>query len=148
MLLVLMGLRRDIIFSKGSQTPAEKRACNYRRPQLMQICRCMLLRKNKPFQHKESPQRLLDYGETPPIFKSRRKRGCWLPGLYRMLLLFLELRRHICIMLFGSCMPSSPKESISPCFQVALVDFYDPMKLLWTNSALLRFHFICCCIQL
>ncbi len=66
----------------------------------------------------------VNYGETPPIFKSKRKRS---PGLYRMLLLFLELHGRICIlprdlcslatqnqMLFGSCMPSSPKESISP----------------------------------
>ncbi len=39
--------------------------------------------------------RLLDYGETPPILKSKRKRNCLLPGLYRMLLLFLELRGRI-----------------------------------------------------
>ncbi len=42
--------------------------------------------------------RLLDYGETPPIFKSKRKRSCLLPGLYRMLLLFLE-----CVGAFALC---------------------------------------------
>ncbi len=56
--------------------------------------------KNKPFQHKEPPLlvtvRLLDYGETPPILKSKRKCSCWLSGLYKMLLLFSEL--HGCIL--------------------------------------------------
>ncbi len=37
-----------------------------------------------------------------------------------MLLLFLELRRRICIMLIGSCMPSSLKESIRPCYDKIL----------------------------
>ncbi len=55
--------------------------------------------------------RLLNYGETPPIFKSKRKCSYWLPGPgYRMLL----LKNRMCISLFGCCMPSSPKQSISP----------------------------------
>ncbi len=64
----------------------------------------MHVTKNKPFQHKEpplGPVRLLDYGETSPIFKSKRKCSCWLPGLYRRLLLFLELYGRICILLIG-----------------------------------------------
>ncbi len=57
---------------------------------IMQMRRC----KINCFSTRSPPRPwLCDYGETPPIFKFKRKRSCWLPGLYWMLLLFVELRQ-------------------------------------------------------